>query len=234
MIDDELDETVFPAWRDAIASHAHDPPAPRSYPGYPRTELPRAKSALLGGPSLDKVLASRRASGPLGEALPSARTLGHVLELAHGITGDDARGPVPSAGGLQALELYLAAWVPGWLAPGWYHYDRPAHALAQIAAGADRAAVAAIVPSLELVLGGALCAILVGDHARVAARYGMRAPRFLLLEAGHLMQNLCLTAHAAKLCTIPLGGFYERALAKRLQLPRTDRVLYAGVVGELS
>lgn len=234
MIDDELDETRFPAWRDAIASHAHEPAVPRSYPGYPRTELPRAKAGLLGGPSLDKVLAGRRASGPLGDALPTARALGHVLELAHGITGDDARGPTPSAGGLQALELYLACWAPGWLAPGWYHYDRAAHALSSISPGTDRAAVAAVVPSLEMVRGGALCAILVGDHARVAARYGMRAQRFLLLEAGHLMQNLCLAAHAAKLCTIPLGGFYERAIARVLQLPRTDRVLYAGVVGELS
>ena len=234
MTDDELDETTFPAWRDAIASHAHELPVPRSYPGYPRTDLPRAKTALFGGPSLDKVLAGRRASGPLAEGLPAARALGHVLELAHGITGDDARGPTPSAGGLQALELYVASWAPGWLAPGWYHYDRAAHTLAQLAAGADRAGVAAIVPSLELVRGGALCTILVGDHARVAARYGRRAHRFLLLEAGHLMQNICLAAHAAKLCAIPLGGFYERALARTLQLPRTDRVLYAGVVGELS
>jgi SagB-type dehydrogenase family enzyme len=234
MTDDDLDETTFPAWRDAIASHAHEPPRPRSYPGYPRTELPRARTALLGGPSLPKVLAARRASGPLGDALPPVRAIGHVLELAHGITGDDARGPTPSAGGLQALELYLVSWAPGWLAPGWYHYDRAGHALAEVRAGADRAAVAAVVPSLELVRGGALCTILAGDHARVAARYGKRAQRFLLLEAGHLMQNLCLAAHAAKLCTIPLGGFYERALARALQLPRTDRVLYAGVVGELS
>lgn len=232
MADDELDETTFPAWRDAIASHAHEPPVPRSYPGYPRIDLPRARSALLGGPSLDRVLASRRASGPLGEELPPARALGHVLEVSHGITGEDARGPVPSAGGLQALELYLAAWSPGWLPPGWYHYDRAAHALATIAAGADRGGVAAILPSLEMVRGGALCVILVGDHARVAARYGKRAQRFLLLEAGHLMQNLCLAAHAARLCAIPLGGFYERAIARSLQLPRTDRVLYAGVLGE--
>jgi nitroreductase len=91
--------------------------------------------------------------------------------------------------------------------------------------------VAAIVPSLELVRGGALAWILVGDHARVAARYGRRALRFLTLEAGHLMQNLCLASHAAKLCTIPLGGFFERPLARALQAPRTDRVLYAGVLG---
>ena len=229
--DDDLDETTFPAWRDAIAAHAHEAPAPRSYPGYPRWPLPHTKPGLFGGASLEKTLAARRASGALGDEPPDVRDLGRVLELAHGITGDDARGPVPSAGGLQALEIYVATWAPGWLAPGWYHFDRTAHALAQVSAGATRTAVAAIVPSLELVRGGALSWILVGDHARVAARYGRRALRFLTLEAGHLMQNLCLASHAAKLCTIPLGGFFERPLARALHVPRTDRILYAGVLG---
>ena len=229
--DDDLDETTFPAWRDSIAAHAHEPPAPRSYPGYPRWPLPRAKAGMFGGASLEKTLATRRASGALAEEPPDVRDLGRVLELAHGITGDDARGPVPSAGGLQALEIYLASWAPGWLAPGWYHFDRSAHVLAQISVGARRADVAAIVPSLELVRGGALSWILVGDHARVSSRYGRRALRFLTLEAGHLMQNLCLASHAAKLCTIPLGGFFERPIARVLRVPRTDRILYAGVLG---
>jgi SagB-type dehydrogenase family enzyme len=229
--DDDLDETTFPAWRDAIAAHAHESPAPRAYPGYPRWPLPRVKGSMFGGASLDKTLAARRASGALADELPDVRDLGRVLELAHGVTGDAARGPVPSAGGLQALEIYLAAWATGWLPGGWYHFDRSAHALAQVTAGATRATVAAIVPSLELVHGGALCWILVGDHARVAARYGRRALRFLTLEAGHLMQNLCLVSHAAKLCTIPLGGFFERPISRALQLPRTDRILYAGVLG---
>lgn len=229
--DDDLDETSFPAWRDAIAAHPHETPQPRSYPGYPRTPMPRAKAGMFGGASLEKTLAARRASGALSDELPALRDVGRVLELAHGITGDDARGPVPSAGGLQALEIYLAAWAPGWLAPGWYHFDRAAHALAQVAAGATRTSVAAVVPSLEVVNGGALCWILAGDHARVSARYGRRALRFLTLEAGHLMQNLCLASQAARLCTIPLGGFFERPIARALHAPRTDRILYTGVLG---
>lgn len=229
--DDELDETTFPAWRDAIAGHAHEPHTPRSYPGYPRIALPATRASVLGGPGLERTLSSRRASGDLADELPAAREIGRVLQLAHGITGDDARGPVPSAGGLQALELYLVSWSAGWLDPGWYHFDRAAHALAQLAPGAMREAVASAIPSLELIRGGALCWIVVGDHARVAARYGKRAQRFLLLEAGHLMQNLCLLSHAAKLCTIPLGGFFERSIARTLHLPRTDRILYTGVLG---
>jgi SagB-type dehydrogenase family enzyme len=181
--------------------------------------------------SLARALATRRSAVALDDALPPARRLARILAGAHGVTGAEDRGPTPSAGGLQALELYLASWSPGWLPPGFYHYDRAGHALEELAAGATRDGLAALVPSLALYDGGALLVILTGDHARVAARYGARAGRFLLLEAGALLQNLCLLSTANGLCTVPLGAVMERALGRRLQLPRGDRVLVAGVMG---
>lgn len=227
---DELDETTFPAWRDAVAAHEPGAIAPRTYPGYPRVALPPHKPRRFAM-SLERALARRRSASTLGSALPDDATLGRLVALAHGVTADHARGPTPSAGGLQALELYLASWSPGWLPAGWYHYDRAAHALARIVDGCDRAACVAVVPSLVPLAGGALAWLVVGDLERVRARYTTRAERFLLLEAGHLMQNLCLASTACDLCTVPLGGFFERAIARTLQLPRTDRVLVAGVLG---
>ncbi len=227
---DELDETTFPAWRDAVAAHGGADAEPRSYPGYPRHALPSHSPRRLAM-SLERALVARRSATSLGTELPDAATLGRLVSLAHGITGDHGRGPVPSAGGLQALELYLASWTPGWLPTGWYHYDRRAHALSQIHDGATHESVAAVIPALVPLDGGALAWIVIGDHGRVQARYTSRAERFLVLEAGHLMQNLCLVSSSAGLCTVPLGAFYERAIARLLHLPRTDRVLVAGVLG---
>ena len=227
---DELDETTFPAWRDAVAAHEGADAAPRSYPGVPRVALPAHKPRRFGM-SVDRALAQRRSASTLGTGLPDDATLSRILALAHGITADHARGPTPSAGGLQAIELFVASWSPGWLPAGWYHFDRAAHALSRLVDGATRDAVTAIIPALVPLDGGALAWIVVGDHERVRARYTSRADRFLLLEAGHLMQNLCLASTACDLCTVPLGGFYERALARTLALPRTDRVLVTGVLG---
>src|SRR5205085_5121694 len=124
---------------------AATPQPPRSYPGYPRWLLPRVGRRWW--PSLDRVLTRRRCTYPLGTHLPSARTLGRVLHLSHGITGDVWKGPTPSAGGLQALELYLTVLTPGWLPAGWYHYDRAGHHLAQLASGAGREELRPHVPS---------------------------------------------------------------------------------------
>jgi SagB-type dehydrogenase family enzyme len=228
----ELDPTSFPAWREAIArfDDAGTPDhAPRSYPGTPRWPLPCARRRWRS--SLERALTGRRSDRTLGHALPTARELGRICALAHGVCSDAGRGPVPSAGGLQALELYVAVLAPGWLPAGIYHYDRAGHALAGIADAIDPSVVPSIVPSLVTTSGGALLWLIVGDGARVSAKYGARGLRFLLLEAGHLMQNLCLVSADLGLATIPLGGFFERPLARALRLPSTDEVLYAGVCG---
>ena len=48
------------------------------------------------------------------------------------------------------------------------------------------------------------------DAAGDMERYALR---FLLLEAGHLMQNLCLMSASLGLTTVPLGGYFEADLS---------------------
>lgn len=46
------------------------------------------------------------------------------------------------------------------------------------------------------------------------------------------MQNLCLVAASLGWVTLPLGGFFERELARALRLAPGDWVLYVGACGE--
>jgi SagB-type dehydrogenase family enzyme len=229
----ELDRTTFPTWRDGIleaeAHGAAEPGEPRSYPGYRRWPLLRVRPRLW--PPLDYSLVRRRCRYPLGEELPSRRQMSRLLLGAHGISGQLSRGPTPSAGGLQALERYFFAFRAGWLPAGIYHYDRTGHHLSQLATTASRAALEPMVPSLQQLQGGTLLFVAVGDGSRVRAKYSERGLRFLLLEAGHLMQNICLVSASLCLATVPLGGFFESEVARRMQLPETDVVLYTGVCG---
>jgi SagB-type dehydrogenase family enzyme len=229
----ELDRTTFPAWRDQIleAEAGGDalPGEPRSYPGYLRWPLERARPRWWV--ALDGVLLRRRCLRTLATELPSRRVLSRLLQGSHGITGPDHGGPVPSAGGLQALELYVAVLEPSWLPAGLYHYDRTGPHLSQINPHVDREEWQERVPSLLQVEGGALLWLLIGDGERVTSKYGERGQRFLLLEAGHLMQNLCLLSASLGLATVPLGGYFEREIARQLALPETDLVLYVGVCG---
>ncbi len=232
----ELDATTFPAWQariaDAEMSGAALARPPRRYPGYPTVSLPRCGARWTA--SLDSVLAGRRSPERFTTRQPSRRVLGRLLQFAHGITGDTGRGPVPSAGGLQGLELYVGVLAPGWLPAGVYHYDRGGHWLSELERDIARDEWETLVPVLPFVPGGSLLWILVGDGARVMAKYGERGRRFLLLEAGHLMQNLCLLSMSLGLGTRPLGGYFETALAQRMRMLADDDVLYLGLCGQIA
>jgi SagB-type dehydrogenase family enzyme len=227
----ELDRIRLTEMAALIARAEADPPpiTPRHYPGYPTVALPLRRPRWW--PSLDRVLLTRRSQRILSTELPGAKTLSRMLNLAHGISGDSYSGPTPSAGGLQALELYLAHWRPGWLPVGVYHYDRRGHALVRLRDTSDAVAWGERIPSLVQVEGGSLVFLLVGDAARVVSKYGERGERFLLLEAGHLMQNLCLVAASLGLSVVPLGGFLEGEIARELRLMKSDVILYSGVCG---
>jgi SagB-type dehydrogenase family enzyme len=225
-----LDRTSFPAWLGRLQSADASPRPPRRYPGYPEVRLPRMRRRWLA--SLDGTLLTRRSAAP-GASLPSAPVMGRLLGLSHGVTAEAGRGPVPSAGGLQAIELYLGVLTPAWLGPGVWHYARQDHLLSRVSTSPPEELVADI-PSLQAITGGAIIWLIVGDTARVTPKYGERGRYFLALEAGHLMQNLCLVSASLGLVTLPLGGFFEASLARRLSLPPTDDLLYAGVCGPLN
>ena len=227
----ELNRTTWPEVRDQILNHTHDGPlgVPRSYPGYPSWPLLHCRPRPW--PALEKTLWTRRSAAQLTTALPARATLSRLLQFSHGVCGTQGRGPTPSAGSLQALELYFVNFCAGWLPAGLYHYQRAEHALGQLVEEAERESWRTVVPSLELVEGGALLWIIVGDGHRVRQKYGTRAGRFLLLEAGHVMQNLCLMSQRLGWTTVPLGGFFEQDIARRMALPADDTVLYLGIFG---
>src|SRR6185503_5634734 len=130
--DSELDRTTWPEMRDQVIAFEHDPPPheTRSYPGVPSVALARCRPRPLAG--LEKALVSRRSRRRLGREVPSKRDLSRLLQFAHGVCGGEGRGPVPSAGGLQAVELYVAAFEASWLPAGIHHYDRAGHRLSRV------------------------------------------------------------------------------------------------------
>jgi SagB-type dehydrogenase family enzyme len=163
--------------------------------------------------SLWKVIERRRSSRRHG---PGPLDLAHVallLRAAYGTTGagpaDVALRAVPSAGALYPLDVYVAAARLGGVDRDVHHYDPLRNVLERVRRF-DPAELDALTPYPELLRDAAAILVVVAAFWRTRFKYGQRGYRFALLEAGHLAQNLLLSATALDLASTPLGGFFDR------------------------
>jgi SagB-type dehydrogenase family enzyme len=205
---------------------------------YPRVELPQPTRLSL---SLGDALALRRSSRAFGNGDVSLPDLAAVLRAAYGPTGAlaiEGHAPqplrtAPSAGALYPLELFAAATRVDGLHDRVHHYDPLADALVRFPAPA--AALCATTPYVDLVSQAAVVIAIAAVFWRSRFKYGLRAYRFTLLEAGHVAQNVLLACAALGLAAVPLGGFYDRRLDELLGLDGVDESsLYAICVGPRS
>jgi SagB-type dehydrogenase family enzyme len=145
--------------------------------------------------------------------------------------GLHARRPVPSGGALYPLELFCVPNAVDGLAPGIWHYDAIAHSLTAL----DRDPAPVDLGSWTIEPWPATAALVVVVAAafwRSRFKYGQRAYRFTLLEAGHVGQNLLLAATASGMAAAPVGGFWDRVVDRDLGLDGVDEsALYLLAVG---
>jgi SagB-type dehydrogenase family enzyme len=171
----------------------------------PRPRLPRVR--------LRDAIVSRRSRLDTGSDTLGLRELSALLGFGYGSTATPlgARRPVPSAGALYPLELYVLAQAVDDLPAGVYHYDPYRHRLERLVTPSE-SEVAAAWYEPELAARAAAALVVTAVLPRTRFKYGQRGYRFALLEAGHLGQNVMLTASALRRDALPYGGFYDRAL----------------------
>ena len=183
----------------------------KRHPSRPFVQLPAPD---LGGALLGDAIRRRRSRRSFADAPLPLSALATVLHSAYGPTrrladtGQSLRA-VPSGGALYPLELYLAAHDVESLGRAVYHYDPLRHGL-ELLRQLGRFEAAALTPYEELLAPSAAVLLVTGIFWRSRFKYGNRAYRFALMEAGHVGQNVLLAAEAVGIAAVPVGGFYDR------------------------
>ena len=205
--------------------------------GANKDSIPLPKS---GASPLLELIAKRQSCREFSPEPIGLAELGSVLEAGYGLTalrrwpnGHRTWGrAVPSAGGLYPLELYVACNRVEAMAPGIHHFNVRDHSLERIQAPC---ALAEMLPDLMyqefLEPASALC-LLTAILPRTLRKYGARGYRYVLIEAGHVAQNISLRATELGLSTLCVGGFTDHRLNRRLRLNgSTEVALYGIAVG---
>ncbi len=209
------------------------PPAVKAYPQAPRIPLP---APHLPGAEMGAVIRARRSrrkyiSGPL-----SLGDLSALLYAAQGIT-EPRWGfrAAPSAGALYPIETYVVVHDVAGLEPGLYHYAVADHALEQVRTGDLRASLVVAGVGQEMLGTAQVCFILTAVFQRARWRYRERAYRYILLEAGHIGQNIYLAATGLGLGACAVGAFLDDQVNDLLGVDGDEEAaLYLLTVGKVA
>jgi SagB-type dehydrogenase family enzyme len=142
--------------------------------------------------------------------------------------------PVPSGGALYPLELYLVQREGGELAPGLHHYEPPTHLLRALPYGVTMADVERTFLQPTIPANASLVLLITAVFGRASWKYGERAYRLALLEAGHVAQNVLLAVADLGLAAIPVIGFLDHEIDGLLRIDGVQHgILYSIAVGRL-
>jgi SagB-type dehydrogenase family enzyme len=194
----------------SVKRHAH----------LPFLELPPAD---LGQVTLSAAIERRRSIRTFGDRALRLQELATILHAGYGVTASVGDTPqavrtVPSGGALYPLELYVACRNVQGIEPALHHYDPLRHGLELLRPLDGGQALDELSPYHELLESSAAFVLVTAMFWRSRFKYGARAYRFTLLEAGHVGQNLVLAVAALGLAAVPLGGFFDRRVDSFLEI----------------
>ncbi len=140
---------------------------------------------------------------------------------------------MPSAGARHPFETFLLASRVEGLDPGLYRYLAFEPRLETLEPGGkplERVAGACLQP--ELVQNAAVTFLWAAVPARMTWRYADRGYRYILIEAGHISQNLYLAVQDVGLGTCSSAAFNDDDMNRALGLDGNDLfAVYLNTVG---
>ena len=214
------------------------PPLYKRYAGREILTLPAP--SMNAAMSVAEAIRARRSRRKYAPRAISLQALSDLTYQAAGITGhtaaygrsDYALRAAPSSGAKYPVELYLLASNVDLLDAGIYHYQVDVHGLVPLKLGDFAADFSRRALAQEFLTEAAVVFILTGYFARSASRYGSRAYRYTAMDAGHMGENLYLTATALGLSVTGVGAFFDGQVNDFLGIDgRSEAVLYLNAVG---
>ena len=209
-----------------VQKRAPASPAKRGERGAgPRTiQLPAP--ALTGSVSVEDAINKRRSIRQFSDKLLNFGQIGQLCWAGQGITDKERNlRAAPSAGALYPIELYCVTPV------GTFVYRPEEHSLEQTHQADLREQLASAAGGQAAVSEAACSIVIAGSVKKLTAKYGNKATKFMLIEAGCVAENIQLESVAMGLASLPVGAFETKSVAKVFQMKNELEPLLIVCVG---
>jgi SagB-type dehydrogenase family enzyme len=187
----------------------------KSYPRMERIVLPAPKR--MSTTLVDALDGRRSYRGGTDTSKLSIENCGTLFGLALGNKSGSSRRNYPSAGALYPIETYLITSALENSAPSIFHYNPTEHSLEKLWDLPQDVALKDLAKRPDDLLFSSLI-VFTAVWERSSAKYGDLAYQHALLEAGHMSENMLLTATALELSARPMAGFDDDLLVPLLDL----------------
>lgn len=225
-----------------------EPPQVRGIP-QPALELPLpADASLIALPapgeldlpevSLRELVEKRRSLRSYTATALSLAELSYLLWLTQGVKEITTRPvtlrTVPSAGARHAFETYLLVNRVSGLEPGLYRFAASQHSLVRLPAPESISAdLAHACYDQSQVTSSAVTFLWAAVPERMTWRYVERGARYLLIDAGHVCQNLYLAAEQLGCGVCAICAYNDDLLNQTLGLDGDSQfVIYLASLGK--
>jgi SagB-type dehydrogenase family enzyme len=207
------------------------------FKGYTEIKLPRSPTPLKS--PLEKVISTRISSRDLIRTSMTLQDVATILYYAYGVTRDNKNTSyprpfriVPSGGALYPLELFFHSADISEQVPGIYHYNPITNSIRLLQEGDQSSRISESFVQKEIAYGASLIIFITAMFDRCIFKYQDRGYRFVLLEAGHVAQNINLVVNALGRGCVNLGGFFDRKVDSLLGLDGlTHSTIYIVAIG---
>jgi SagB-type dehydrogenase family enzyme len=202
--------------------------------------VPPDKFQALPKTDLLSAITKRRSRRRFSETSLTLEELSFLLWATQGVREQSgaghARRTVPSAGARHALETYLCVLNVEGLHKGFYRYLPLEHQLV-VEYRDERAArnIGRAAFRQSWMSGAATIFIWSAIPYRMEWRYGLAAHKVILLDAGHVCQNLYLACEAISAGTCAVAAYDQELMDQLLRIDGKDEfVIYLGAVGKVN
>lgn len=225
-------------------SHASAKQIPQSwirinFKTYQRLTRVSFKEISLQRTSQSDLLNKRRSIRQFSGSAITKKELYYLLHQSSGLTFkwdslDQSRRPYPSAGARYPLEVYPLVLNCDGIEEGLYHYNVKEDVLELLVNKDLKEWISSVTNGERWLERAAVIFIITGVLDRTRIKYGDRGYRYILLEAGHLGQNLCLLATELGLGTCAIGGYLDAEVNKLLDISLQKEVaMYLIAAGKI-
>lgn len=201
-------------------------------------ELPSPEGLDIPAIDLLTAILNRKSTRKFADGWITLKELAFLLWTTQGVKRVTSRPAtlrtVPSAGSRHPLETYLWIHKVLGIAPGIYRYKAIGHKLVQLDIGESWGERLSEACYKQPFVGDAAVSFFwAADIYRAEWRYSERAYRYVLLDAGHVCQNLHLACEAIGAGMCAVGAYHDDALNALLGLDGKENfVVYAAAVGK--